>query len=274
MHPILFTIGSFEVHAYGVTLFLGILTGYLMVRAELLRRGETEDHTRLLMIVAVAGGWFGSKLWYLAEHLDRFRADPVGELFAGYGQVFLGALLGGICALAVLLRRTGRPLVPVADIAFPATMAAGGIGRLGCMLSGDGDYGVPSRLPFPLAVDMSGGIVPPHRHPGIDLPFVLPETPVLNTPLLEFLALTGAAFWLHRLHRTNPPVSRVASLSLLVWGWERFTVEFWRLNPDVLGPFSTPQLIGLAMGLAGLVLVGRCHRTTRDRSGGHSHPPN
>ncbi len=252
MHPVLFDLGPVRIHSYGLMLFLAISTAFFLMRTEVMRRGETGAFARRLCIVAVAGGWFGSKFWYLAEHPDVFLADPLRGLFTGTGQVYWGALLGGTCAYLVLLRLTRRSFVEFTDVLFPTVMAANGIGRLGCMLSGDGDYGVPSRLPFPLAVDMSAGLVPPHRHPGLASYGVTAETPVLNTPLIEAVVLVGLALWLHGRHRHDPPVGWAASLCLVLMGFERFVIEFWRLNADLVGPLSGPQVVGLAAGLVGL----------------------
>ena len=127
-----------------------------------------------------------------------------------------------------------------------------GIGRIGCQLAGDGDYGVATDLPWGMAYP--NGVVPTLEkvHPA----------PVYET--LLGLAIF-AILWRLRLRFEKP--GQLFSLYLVLAGAARFAVEIIRLNPDVVWGLSAAQLISLVMIAAGIGLGIRL------RVGAHGHAP-
>ena len=112
-----------------------------------------------LHLLAIIFGIVGSKLFDLFENWDRFLEDPIGMAFSPGGLTFYGGLILAIIAIYIYAKRKKIPFLVLADAAAPALAIAYGIGRIGCHLAGDGDYGIPTNLPW--GTDYSNGTVPP-----------------------------------------------------------------------------------------------------------------
>lgn len=94
------------------------------------------------MMIALIGGIIGAKVFDCLEDIDRFVADPIGELFSRGGLTFYGGL---IVAAVLILRHAHKKKINIRhllDSFAPALMLAYAIGRLGCQISGDGDWGI------------------------------------------------------------------------------------------------------------------------------------
>ncbi|MGC9158334.1 MAG: prolipoprotein diacylglyceryl transferase, partial [Terracidiphilus sp.] len=158
---------------------------------------------------------------------------------------WFGGLLFGITALVVQGRRAGIGALRTLDLAAPSAAIGYGMGRIGCFLSGDGDYGIAIHPVHLLGWTFHPwGMSFPH---GLDPVFV----PVYPTPLYELaggLAIGGWLWWrLGKSHRTGAILGQY----LLLSGTARFLVEFIRRNPRVLWGMSNAQLAA-----AGSVIVG------------------
>ena len=88
-----------------------------------------------------------SKIYYLIEHFERVKVDPMGMIFSGAGLVFLGGLIGGTLAVTYVLKKNKLQWFKFADIVAPLLILGYAIGRIGCLLVGD-DYGKPTHLPW------------------------------------------------------------------------------------------------------------------------------
>ena len=177
MRPVLFEIGGLRINSFGLMAALAlILPGLLIVRPLIKRRGVDAEFAYELVLAAGVGGFVGARIYYLAEHLDTVRDDLGGALFGGIGFTWYGGLIGGFLAVVAwtLIRRV--PLGVIANAMAPATAAGYAIGRVGCQLAGDGDYGRPSTLPW--AMGYPNGTVP--TPPGIT---------VHPTPIYEILMM-------------------------------------------------------------------------------------
>ncbi|NNF57411.1 MAG: prolipoprotein diacylglyceryl transferase [Rhodothermaceae bacterium] len=234
-----------------------------------------------MMLVAAVSGVVGSKLFHLIDYWDRFVADPAGMLFNAGGLTFYGGLIAGTLAVATYIKRKGLAIRPVADALAPSLILGYGIGRIGCYLAGDGDWGVcssladkPAWIPgflwsetFPrniFGVDVIADTAEKGQRLGFPADLCVGADGVFPTMLHE----TGMALiifgilWAVRKHPFQ--AGWLFSLYLVFNGIERFLIEIIRLNPDVLGPLSQAQLIALgliAFGLVGLAI------TTRRRTG-------
>ena len=171
-----------------------------------------------MVFAALVGGLVGSRVDYLIQNWDKVSDDLLGNIFSGAGLVWFGGFVGG--ALGVILwarwrRWLGWELFDTAAVPLAVGYA---IGRVGCQLSGDGDYGTQSDLPWAMAYP--DGTVPTtdEVHP---------------TPVYETLAMGVAGLVLWRLRdRVAPGV--LFGLYLVIAGIERFLVEFIRRNEDVV----------------------------------------
>src|SRR5260370_37157428 len=143
--------------------------------------GKPSNHDEGFLISGMAGfaGLVGARLYHVLESPRELMADP-SLLISRFGFAWFGGFLGGFVALLFLARRFEIPALEFMDLCSPAAAVGYAIGRIGCLLSGDGDYGVPTTLPL--------GMSFPNR--------VVPTTERVHpTPLYEcFILLVIAAF--------------------------------------------------------------------------------
>jgi phosphatidylglycerol:prolipoprotein diacylglycerol transferase len=183
------------------------------------------------------------------ESPREFLANPA-MLFSRFGFTWFGGFLGGVVVLVFLARRFHIPVLEFLDLSAAPAALGYALGRMGCLLSGDGDYGVPTNLPW--GMSFPNGIVPTtdRVHP---------------TPIYEFLAWVIIAVFLWRLGK-KAPVSGGSSggifgAYLVLTGIARFLVEFIRINPKVLYWMTNAQVVSILSILFGAILLWR------DRSG-------
>ena len=100
----------------------------------------------------------GAKLYHVLETPQEFFADPVASAVQPFGFAWFGGLIAGFAAFVWLARGTNVPLLEMFDAGSPAAALGYGIGRIGCLLSGDGDYGIPTSLPW--GMSFPNGLVP------------------------------------------------------------------------------------------------------------------
>src|SRR5690606_34282966 len=99
-----------------------------------------------LIVIALIGGFLGARLFHILENLDQFARDPLGMIFTTGGFTFYGGLIVAAAGIAWFLRKKGLAIGRFADAGGPTLMLGYGIGRIGCYLAGDGDWGVCSYL--------------------------------------------------------------------------------------------------------------------------------
>ncbi|MHB8491109.1 MAG: prolipoprotein diacylglyceryl transferase [Solirubrobacteraceae bacterium] len=245
MRPVLFHIGGLAVQSYGVSKALAVLVaGWLIGRGrELARCGRDRGLAYPLTLWGAVAGFAGAKLYYLAEHAGSLSIHDL----AGTGFTWYGGLIGGAAAVLLVARRHGLPVRLVAGIASAPLAFAYAIGRLGCLLAGDGTYGESSSLPW--AMSFPHGTVPTAQR-------------VQPTPLYEAIIafILGAALW--RLRERISPMAQFATFAI-VMGTARFVVEFARINPALAAGLSQPQLWSLVLVGVGVALALRAPLATR-----------
>jgi phosphatidylglycerol:prolipoprotein diacylglycerol transferase len=244
MRPVLFEIGGLTVYSFGLMAALALIVpGIFIVRPLIRRRGVPGDFAFELIIAAGVGGFVGARVYYVLENWSRVSDDVAGALFGGIGFTWYGGLIGGFLGVVgwTLVRRV--PLGVIANATAPATALGYAIGRLGCQLAGDGDYGRPSDLPW--AMGYPNGTVP--TPPGVE---------VHPTPVYEILAMIPIIWVLWWL------ATRFERSGWWTFGWflvlsgvERFLVEFVRRNPDWLAGLTQPQWVSIASVTIGVVLI-------------------
>lgn len=244
MRPILFRLGDFAVPSFWVMAFLGFFAAFLVVRSEIRRGGHDERYAYDIILYAYIGGWVGARLFIIPTGWVYFVEDPIAFLLSSSGWVWYGGLVGGATALCLWARHEQFSLAVVADMAAPALAIGLGIGRIGCQLAGDGDYGVPSDLPW--AMSYPNGVVPTIErvHPA---------------PLYEMLGclLIFAYLWRRRIrpHASGDLFGRYLVLAAIL----RFLIECVRRNPDWLLGLTTAQWMSIGVALVGAEIVRRRH---------------
>jgi len=249
-------LGPLTIPTFGLMVALALLVSAYVLQADFDRRrtqlasipGYRGQRDEGFLIIGIAGiaGLIGARLYHVLESPDEFFADPWPQLFSRFGFAWFGGFLGGFIALIVLARHFRVPILQFLDIASPAACVGYAIGRIGCLLSGDGDYGMPTALPW--GMSFPNGVVPTTER-------------VHPTPLYEFFIwMAIAAFLWHMGTKTlRGPKAKgeIFANYLLLTGVARFLIEFIRINPRSFFGLSNAQAASIASILAGAVLLWR-----------------
>jgi phosphatidylglycerol---prolipoprotein diacylglyceryl transferase len=257
-------IGPLTLGSYGIMVAVGLICAFFILRADFARRGVPADAEAIIGITGLAG-LVGSRLYHLLETPREFFADPWPQLFSTMGFAFAGAIIGGFLALVFLAKRFRMSVLLMLDAASPAAAIGYGIGRIGCLISGDGDYGKPTNLPWGMA--FPNGIVPTTETcPQWGAP---PDCRVHPTPVYEFIAAALIAWILWKIGaralKGRAPYGIVFAAYLVLTGAARFLVEFIRINPRSFYGMTNAQAASAVSVLAGIALFAYWRR---------AHPPN
>ena len=256
MFPELIEIFGIKISTYGVLTAIGLLVAYFTSIKLAKREGIPSEKIEAVFIYGVVLGIIGSRVAFIIEHPDEIKSfiDAIA-LWKG-GVSFLGGLIGGVIGGLIAIKRHSLPVWKVADVAAPSIALAHSIGRLGCTSAGC-CYG----RPVPNAEDVSVGI-----HFMKDFPFfyvVFPQgavaphgIPLYPTQLLEaggnLLIFFVLLFLLYRKKFDG----EVFALYLLLYGAERFALEFYRgVTPPlpVIG-LTWNQVVTLVMMVGAVAL--------------------
>ena len=286
MYPELFTIPGTEItlYSFGLMVAMGVAVASWVTAKELRRKqsigqigsvklkvkqkgGKTKmenaspaDLITNIAIIAAAAGIAGAKFFFLLEHLEQFSADPIGMIFSGGGLTWYGGLLGGTVGVVLYAKLKNISIPHLADAIAPALILGYGIGRIGCQLAGDGDWGIPSdpdAKPSWLPDFLWGETYPNRIYRGSEIP----ETGVYPTPLYETIMsfIIFSILWFFRKHKHK---AGWLFMMYVFWvGVERFLIEKIRINVtyDVLGfQLSQAEVISvilIAVGIIGVIIM-------------------
>jgi phosphatidylglycerol:prolipoprotein diacylglycerol transferase len=228
-----------NVPTFGLMLWLAaVAAAFVMDRS--FRRARVTADAVTMVAVAVVMGIVGAKLWHVIDTPIEFREAGWRVLWDSAGFAWFGGLVLGIAALLFQGWWAKIGSLRTLDLAAPAAAIGYGLGRIGCFLSGDGCYGIPTRLPW--GMSFPNGIEPT-------------LVPVHPTPLYELAAglLIGGWLW----WRGGKPHAEGAIVGqyLVLSGTARFLVEFIRRNPKVLWNLSNAQLASAGSVLVGVALI-------------------
>jgi phosphatidylglycerol:prolipoprotein diacylglycerol transferase len=243
------------------------------------------DPLNIILLLVVAG-LAGSKLYHLLESPSEFFADPFHLFFSSFGFAWFGGFLGGLAVLLWLAHHYRVSTLAFLDACSPAAAMGYAIGRIGCLLSGDGDYGIATHLPWGMAFPplepgcrvqhfvclIHGSLEPSYGTTvGVATNAIVRVHP---TPIYEFIVGVLIAWFLWRrgarLLREKAPAGEVLAEYLVLTGLARFLVEFIRINPrSFFGVLTNAQIVSLLSIIAGIVLIlvvrSRAAHTTRRR---------
>jgi phosphatidylglycerol:prolipoprotein diacylglycerol transferase len=246
MWPVILQIGPLTIYSYGTMLAVGFLLAGYLTAIEMDRRGLPGAEASSFVVWAAVGGLAGSRIWALAEDWRRVLESPIQAIFSGSGFVFYGGLIGGTAAVSWAIRRRGLPWLKVVDCIAPGLVLAQAIGRIGCQLAGDGDWGAVTGVPW--------GMAYPNAIIGWDYP---PGVRVHPTPIYETLAYTAVFAFLWSIRKRPLPDGSLFWSYLVLAAGARFLVEFVRINRAVLAGLTEAQLTSallVAIGAAALLL--------------------
>lgn len=241
MIPRLIEFGPIPVNSFGLCIALAAFGASILLAKSFERYEIDPKLSERYVLWGIVSGLVGARLWSLIHRWEDTLRDPIGEIFSSAGFIFYG---GFILATAVLITLSKIDKIPFSKFldALAPTLAFGyGVGRLGCQLSGDGDYGIPTESVFGMAYP--GGVVP--TPPGV---LVYP-TPLYESTMAFMIC--GVLLMMER--------KRVAPYSVFAWylvliSIERFLIEFLRINPKLYGSLSEAQVISIGLVFIGLAL--------------------
>jgi phosphatidylglycerol:prolipoprotein diacylglycerol transferase len=238
-------IGPLTLQSFGICFALGFAACGLIGARRLREIGKPADWAYEVVFAALVGGLVGARVDYILQNWDSAHSDLLGSLFSGSGLVWLGGVVGGAIAVVLWAWRRGFLGLALLDYCAPLLALGYAIGRVGCQVSGDGDYGKASSLPWAMAYPHGTEPTRVEVHP---------------TPIYESLAMGLIALALWRLRdRFRPGI--LFALWLVLSGLERLLVEFIRRNDSAALGLTLPQLISVV-----LVAVGAAW-LVRERSG-------
>ncbi len=238
MYPIIFQYKFLTIGGYGIMLGLAFYLSFLLVEREFKLRGIPSDLAYKLLLAAIPSAIIGAKLFHIIDYFDEFLNDPVDMIFSGSGLTVYGGYITAILVCMLVIKKSGYKIFEITDIAAPSLALGYAIGRIGCHVAGDGCYGIPTES-F-LGVAYPNGISPV-------------TSSVLPTPLFESFASFIIFAVLMELRKTEHCTGFLFFLYLLCNGICRFSVEFIRLNPEVIPGLSQAQIIAILFMITGIL---------------------
>jgi phosphatidylglycerol:prolipoprotein diacylglycerol transferase len=236
------------VKTFGLALIAAFVVATIVVAKRLDELGRPAAWASEIVFVSFTAGMAGAYAGWLLSDFPGLADDPLGQIVEGGGLVWYTGLLAGAGVGTAWAAWRGMLELRLLDVALTATAAALAIGRIGCQLAGDGDYGIPSELPW--AMGYPDGVVP--TPPGVT---------VHPTPIYEALLLGAIAIWMWRKRDAYRP-GVIAAAYFVLTGAERFLVEFVRRNDEVLAGLTQAQIWSVAsiiVGVVGLLVIHRRH---------------
>lgn len=228
---------------------------------------ETVGSIALLCTIC---GLFLGKIFYLLENNDEQHSLQSILSFAGIN--YYGALAGMLISPTIYYYQRNINPIAVFDSASPGFMISYSIGRLGCHLSGDGDWGIENTSPKPFSWIPDGWWASGYPHNIIREGIIMKPcdwgnycyqlaVPVFPTPLYEFVICLIFFIILWKLRKKSRPTGFVLGIYMMLTGVERFLIEFIRVNPRIQGlGITQAQLISLLLIIAGATIIMRIYR--------------
>src|SRR5256884_952400 len=222
-------LGPLTIPTFGLMVATGLFTAAYVLQADFVRRNSKAD---AFLIIGIAGlaGIVGARFYHVLESPQEFFAHPWPMIASRYGFAWFGGLIGGFIALILIARRAKIPMLEFLDARAPSAIVGYAIGRIGCLLSGDGDYGIPTSLPW--GMSFPNGVVPTTER-------------VHPTPLYEFFIWLVIAAILWQMGKKAAigarPRGEIFCAYLILTGVARFPIEFIRINPRSFFGLSNAQ---------------------------------
>jgi len=240
MLPVILEIGPLKIYSYGLMLALGFLVTGFLFKKELKRRGLPLDLGDPIIIGTMLGGIFGAKIYSVIEGIKDLGVTSLRGFFSGAGLVWYGGFAGAVIVVLLIMHFKRAPKMKILDTMAPLVILGYAFGRMGCFLSGDGDYGPPTDLPWGMA--FPNGTVPTtdRVHP---------------TPLYEIVLSLIIFAYLWRMRKRDMPTGWMFGMFLILAGIERFVTEFWRLTKVVALGMTMAQIISIFAIIAGILIV-------------------
>jgi len=226
-----------------------------------------QDRVGDLVIYAAGFGFLGAKIFHNLENWNEFIKDPIGALISFSGLTFYGGLICAGAAIMIYSKKIKLPIVHLVDAFAPILMLGYAIGRIGCQVSGDGDWGIVNLHPKPFnwLPDWLWAYQYPHNvvGEGVAIPGCVGQycnqlaQPVYPTALYEVIVCSILFIVLWSVRKKIKIPGRIFGLYLILNGVERFSIERIRVNTkyeDLPLQPTQAQIISVILTLAGVWL--------------------
>ncbi len=254
-------LGPLTLGTFGIMMWLAAVTAAWVLHRSFVRAGVTTDAIVVVSVVMIAGV-VGAKVWHELQHPSQLYQSMREVMLPGWHQplqvvlrffhwfqagfAWFGGLTFGIAALMWQGRSLKIGTVRMLDLAAPAAAVGYGVGRIGCLTSGDGDYGIPTTLPWGVHIH-DDALDPPQPNP--------PGLLVQPTPVYELLFSLALGYYLWMRGKRNLPIGQLTGEYLVLSGIGRFLVEFVRRNEKIYFGMSNAQVASLGTVVVGGLII-------------------
>ncbi|MGI4855058.1 MAG: prolipoprotein diacylglyceryl transferase [Janthinobacterium lividum] len=254
-------VGSLTLGTFGMFMWLAAVSAAYILHRSFMRAGVAADSIVVVSVVMIAGV-LGAKVWHELQNPAQLSMamreiatpgfshplDMLTRFFHWFqaGFAWFGGLLFGIATLMWQGRSNGIRPLRMLDLAAPAAALGYGVGRIGCLTSGDGDYGINTTLPWGVHIkDIA--LDPPQPNP--------PGLLVQPTPVYELLFAIALCAYLWVRGKRSLPLGQLTGEYLVLSGIGRFLVEMVRRNERLYFGMSNAQVAALATVVVGAALI-------------------
>lgn len=232
-----------------------------------------QDRVGDIVLYAALFGFVGAKIFHNLENWGDFVKDPIGALVSFSGLTFYGGLICAGIAIMIYSKKNKITFVHLLDAMATTMMLAYALGRIGCQVSGDGDWGIVNNNPKPFS--WLPNWLWAYRYPhnvigeGIPIPGCTGQycnelaAPVYPTALYEIIAclILFSVLWMIRKKIKVP--GQLFGIYLIFNGVERFSIETIRVNTRYeFLPFHPTQaeIISLLLVISGVLMLFKSHK--------------
>lgn len=258
--PNLFEIGPFVLAWHGILTVVAIIAGVWVSRIGLRERKLVLPRLESFSYWTIAGGILGARLFYVFDHLDRFRDDPLEILAISEGGLAVyGAVIGGFVTVAILCVVYKYPFLQIIDAIAPGLAIAQAIGRIGCAINGDA-WGAETSWPFAFI----------YTHPDAIIPNRLLNVPTHPYPVYDIIMNLAIFGIIWRLRKQRLPNGAIFAIFSILYAATRFVISFVREEREWFWGLQEAQVVAIVMfiissiALAWLMRQPRTEATTTE----------
>ncbi|MEA3396367.1 MAG: prolipoprotein diacylglyceryl transferase [Chloroflexota bacterium] len=269
--PILFTVGPFAVHWYGILIVTGIMLGALVATVLVKNAGEDPEYVWDMLLFVVLFAVIGSRIYHVFSQPEGgligwnyYKEHPLEALYIWKGGLgIFGAVIGGILGLSLYAKMHHLRPLQWLDFAAPGMALGQAIGRWGNYINLE-LYGPPTDLPWGLLIPQWYRIIP-YTDPMLYPPDTLFH-PTFLYESLGALALFLILFLMGTKYAARLKAGDLLAGYLIGYSVIRFFTEMLRPDAWQMGTLAAAQIFSLVFIALGVIFLVARHRSGRKRS--------
>lgn len=269
MFRTLFSVGSFEIHTYGVMQAIAFFTAIFITIRRVKKEGVDPNIVFDLAIWVLVSLVIGARIWYVVEHLSEYSENPfdIFKIWEG-GLVFYGGFIGGLLGALLFLRIRKLSFTKIGDLAAPSFAIGIAIGRIGCFLNGC-CYG---RVSYRFGITFPAREFPPAYADQLKHNLIKPgaaeSLPVIPTQLYSVLNNLIIFVILIFLSRRKPFQGFLIWIFFGLYGVHRFIIDFFRYyegTAKVFKVLTLSQITSLCIVILSVFSLVILHRAKKKK---------